>query len=206
MICGAGDAACGSLGLGQIDDGDAFISLGTASQLFVTTDTYRPGVETLIHAFAHGLGRWFQMAAMLNGASALAWWASICREEPGKLIAEAEAEGRRGSTLFLPYLAGERTPHNDASVRGSFHGLSADASRADLTRAVLEGVAFTLTDARDALRHAGSEIVERASPVAARKAASGHNSSPIPSTGRCCAIAMQPSAQPSALRGWLALA
>jgi xylulokinase len=161
IVSGAGDAAAGSIGLGQIAEGDAFISLGTASQIFVTTNAYRASVNTLIHAFAHAApGLWFQMAAMLNGAAALAWWAGICGTEPGALIGEAEKEGRAGEALFLPYLAGERTPHNNPAARGTFHGLGAGATRADMTRAVLDGVAFTLADARDALAEGGSSIGE----------------------------------------------
>jgi xylulokinase len=159
VVAGAGDAAAGSIGLGQVSDGDALISLGTASQFFVTTGAYRPAVATLIHAFAHAApGLWFQMAAMLNGAAALAWWAGICGASPGDLEREAAHQGRQGEALFLPYLAGERTPHNDLHASGAFHGLRAAQSRADLTRAVMEGVAFTLADARDALLASGTAI------------------------------------------------
>jgi xylulokinase len=159
VVIGAGDAACGSIGLGQIEDGDAFISLGTSSQLFVTTGQYRPSVKTLVHAFAHGLpGRWFQMAAMLNGASTLAWWASICGADPSVLEREvAETHPAPGPT-FLPYLAGERTPHNNPNASGTFHGLKPGTSRAQMTRAVMEGVAFTLADARKALEASGTTI------------------------------------------------
>jgi xylulokinase len=159
IVAGAGDAAAGSIGLGQVNDGDSFISLGTASQLFVTTARYRPNVPTLVHAFAHGLPQcWFQMAAMLNGASALAWWAGLCGRAPGELINEAQAQGRLGAALFLPYLVGERTPHNNASARATFHGMGADMTRADMTLAVMQGVALTLTDARDALEASGTAI------------------------------------------------
>jgi xylulokinase len=159
IVTGAGDAAAGSIGLGQVDDGDGFISLGTASQLFMTTNVYRPHVSSLVHAFAHGLPqRWFQMAAMLNGASALAWWAGICGMPPDMLIEEAQTQGRFGAAMFLPYLAGERTPHNNPAARATFHRMGGDASRADMTLAVLQGVAFTLADARDALEASGTAI------------------------------------------------
>ena len=158
---GAGDAAAGAVGLGAIDDGDAFISLGTSCQVFVTTDSYRPRPETLVHAFAHCLpDRWFQRAAMLNGASCLAWVASaLGRADIDALLRETEAVTRGPSDLlFLPYLSGERTPHNDSSARGAFYGLSASTSAADMTRAVLEGVAYSLREAREVLAAAGTPL------------------------------------------------
>jgi xylulokinase len=160
VIAGAGDAAAGSLGLGMIRDGDAFVSLGTSCQLFVTTAAYRPNVARVIHSFAHALpGLWFQMAAMLNGASALAWWSRICGADPGDMIAEAEQGAPDAACpIFLPYLQGERTPHNDPHLRGVFTGLGADTDRPQMTRAVLEGVAFTICDARSALVASGVSI------------------------------------------------
>jgi xylulokinase len=160
VVAGAGDAGAGGLGLGAIDDGEAFASLGTSAQLFVVTRRYRPAIPTLVHAFAHGVPeRWFQMAAMLNGASALAWWCGVCATEPGALIAEAAREPILDSDpLFLPYLAGERTPHNDPGARGGFLDLSPATDRPAMTRAVLEGVGFCLADAQFALNEAGTMI------------------------------------------------
>ncbi|BCP52718.1 xylulokinase [Kaistia sp. 32K] len=156
---GAGDAAAGGVGIGAIDEGDAFISLGTSGQYFVVNETYRPHPAAYVHAFAHALpGRWFQMAAMLNGASALAWAAQLVGEaDIGKLLARVEAEPVRNSDLlFLPYLAGERTPHNDPYARGVFFGLTPATQTTDLVRAVLEGVAFSFADAQAALAAAGT--------------------------------------------------
>ncbi|MBN9017378.1 MAG: xylulokinase [Rhizobiales bacterium] len=156
---GAGDAAGGGIGIGAIDENDAFISLGTSGQYFVVNESYRPYPDAYVHTFAHALpGRWFQMAAMLNGASALAWAASAVGESDiGKLLAEVEAAPRgRDGLVFLPYLAGERTPHNDPYARGVFFGLDPTTSRADLIRAVLEGVAFSFADAQAALATAGT--------------------------------------------------
>jgi xylulokinase len=160
VIAGAGDAAAGSLGLGMIRDGDAFVSLGTSSQLFVTTAAYRPRVATVIHSYAHALpGLWFQMAAMLNGASTLAWWSGICGANPAEMIREAERDRPEAAgPIFLPYLQGERTPHNDPYLRGVFTNLAADTSRAQMTRALLEGVAFTICDARSALIASGVSV------------------------------------------------
>jgi xylulokinase len=159
VAAGAGDAAAGAIGIGAVADGDSFISLGTSCQLFVTTDSYRPNPAALVHAFAHGLpGRWFQMAAMLNGASALAWAASVVGGEPiASLLAEVETTASPVSPVtFLPYLQGERTPHNDAHARGVFFGMDGGTRRSDLVQSVLEGVAFTLVDAQRVLAASGT--------------------------------------------------
>jgi xylulokinase len=159
---GGGDAAAGAVGLGAIADGSAFLSLGTSGQLFVTTDAFRSAPETVIHAFCHAVpGRWFQMAAMLNGASCLAWAAGLMRGEIDPLLAEAEAAFRGPSSLlFLPYLTGERTPHNDPHARGVFFGLTPASGPADLVQAVLEGVAYSFADAKQCLERAGTPLRE----------------------------------------------
>ncbi len=158
VAAGGGDAAVGAIGLGAIRPGDAFISLGTATQLIVASDSYRAAPEKLVHSFAHALPeRWYRMAAMLNGAGALAFAARLFGREVAELEAEA-ANGYRGpgETMFLPYLSGERTPHDDPHARGVVFGLDEGASRVDVARAVMEGVAFTLADARDCLEAAGA--------------------------------------------------
>ncbi|MCP8940076.1 xylulokinase [Alsobacter sp. SYSU M60028] len=160
VAAGAGDAAAGAIGIGSVADGDAFLSLGTSGQLFVTTSHYRPAPETAVHAFAHALpGLWFQMGAMLNGASCLAFAAGLMRAEIETLLAEAE-RGFAGPSrlIFLPYLTGERTPHDDPHARGVLFGLTPDTTRAEVMQAVLEGVAFSFADARDALAASGTRI------------------------------------------------
>jgi xylulokinase len=160
VATGGGDAAVGAIGLGAIRPGDAFISLGTSTQLIIASDRYRAAPERLVHSFAHALpGRWYRMAAMLNGAGALAFAARLFAREVGELEAEA-AEGYcgPGETMALPYLSGERTPHDDLDARGVIFGLTESASRADFTRAVMEGVALTLADARGALEAAGDSF------------------------------------------------
>jgi xylulokinase len=160
VAAGGGDAAAGAIGLGAIRPGDAFISLGTAAQLIVASDRYRAAPESLVHSFAHALPkRWYRMAAMLNGAGALAFAARLFGREVAELEAEAASDYRGpGQTIFLPYLSGERTPHDDPHARGVIFGLGEAASRADVTRAVMEGVAFTLADARDCLEGAGDRF------------------------------------------------
>ncbi|HMB47466.1 MAG TPA: FGGY-family carbohydrate kinase, partial [Afifellaceae bacterium] len=163
VATGGGDAAAGGVGIGAVDDGDAFLSLGTSGQLFVTNAAYRPFPETMVHAFAHAVpDRWFQMAAMLNGASPLAWFAGVAGEEPGALLGELESgkpdyPAPGGGPLFLPYLAGERTPLNDPHATGAFYGLKAGDGRAALTRAVLEGVVLSFADCLDCLKRAGTD-------------------------------------------------
>lgn len=158
VAAGAGDAAAGGLGLGMIEEGDAFLSLGTSAQIFVTNREYRPHIESMLHSFAHGLpGLWFQMAALLNGASPLRWWSEVCGQSPDRLLFEAKSVVLTpADPLFLPYLAGERTPHNDPAPSAGFYPISAGADRARLTRSLLEGVAFALADAMAALALAGS--------------------------------------------------
>jgi xylulokinase len=158
---GAGDAAAAAIGIGAVGEGDAFISLGTSAQFFVTDAAYRPQPETLLHAFAHALpGRWFRMAAMLNGASCLEWAARLIGATDIAALVDRVEAGFRGPSrvLFLPYLVGERTPYNDPSARGVFVGLDPTIEPTDLTQAVLEGVAFSLVEAQHCLEAAGIRL------------------------------------------------
>jgi xylulokinase len=154
---GAGDAAAAGIGIGAVEDGDAFVSLGTSAQFFVTDTRYHPQPETLLHAFAHALpGRWFRMAAMLNGASCLDFAARFLGQEIPMLLSQAEAAYKGPSrVLFLPYLSGERTPHNDPFARGVFCGLDHGAGAGDVIQSVVEGVGFSLLEARRLLGQAG---------------------------------------------------
>jgi xylulokinase len=155
VATGAGDAAAGAVGIGAVEPGDGFISLGTSGQLFVTTDTYRPNPASRIHAYAHTLpNRYFQMAAMLNGARPMAWLADILNRPIAELLAEAEAAPP--GPLFLPYLTGERTPHGDADIRAGFWGLDEGTTHGTLMRAVVEAIAFSFADAQDAMAAAGT--------------------------------------------------
>ncbi len=160
VAAGAGDAAAGAVGLGAIRPGEAYISLGTATQLIVASDVYRAAPELMVHSFAHALpGRWYRMAAMLTGAAALAFAARLVKGEIAELEREASQDYRGpGELIFLPYLSGERTPHDDPNARGVLFGLSEASTRADMTRAVMEGVAFSLADARECLEAAGDRI------------------------------------------------
>jgi xylulokinase len=160
---GAGDTLAGGLGIGVVENGRAFVSLGTSGQVFVATDSYRPAPEHAVHSFCHCLpGRWSAMAAVLNGASALAAMARVGgSDDIPALLAEVEA-GFTGPSplLFLPYLTGERSPHNDPWARGVLFGLTTDNTRAQMIQAVLEGVAFSLADGVAALTAAGIDVGE----------------------------------------------
>lgn len=158
---GAGDNAATAIGLGAIEPGDAFLSLGTSGVLWATTDRFAPNPASAVHAFAHALpGRWHQMGVMLSAASCLAWWAGVGGTDAATLLAELGDDADPGSVLFLPYLTGERTPANDPALRAVFAGLGAETDRRAMTRAVLEGVGHAVVDNRDALAAAGTTIAE----------------------------------------------
>lgn len=162
IAAGAGDNAAGAIGLGAIHPGDAFISLGTSGVLFATTPGFRPYPASAVHAFCHALpGLWHQMGVTLSAAASLAWWSQITGLPEPALLAELPPITAPSEALFLPYLAGERTPHNDATRRGAFTALSATATRPTLTQAILDGVAFSLRDCLDALAASGT-IIETA--------------------------------------------
>ena len=156
---GAGDNAAGAVGLGAIYPGDAFVSLGTSGVLFATTDRFRPYPQSALHAMCHAIpDTWHQMGVTLSAAASLAWWAGITGQTESALLAELDEPREPSPALFLPYLGGERTPHNDGGIRGAFAGLSNGAARPDLTQAVLEGVAFSLRDCLDALSASGARV------------------------------------------------
>jgi xylulokinase len=161
---GAGDNAAGAVAVGAVRPGDAFVSLGTSGVLWATTAHFAPNPERAVHAFCHAVpDTWHQMGVLLSAASSLAWWAGICGKSETELLAELEPQADAPNPVwFAPYLSGERTPHNDARVRGGFAGIGADTPRAALTQAVLEGVAYALRDAQQALADAGTTLREAA--------------------------------------------
>ena len=159
---GAGDNAAGAIGLGAIHANNAFVSLGTSGVLWATTDRYAPNPRSSVHAFCHAIpATWHQMGVILSAASALGWWSGATKVPPGELLAPlGEAPDAPSRAIFLPYLSGERTPHNDTAIRAAFIGLDHDASREAMTQAVLEGVAFAFKDCLDALAAAGTRLTE----------------------------------------------
>jgi len=161
---GGGDNAASAVGIGAVNPGDAFISLGTSGVLFAVNDSYRPNPQSAVHAFCHALpNRWHQMSVMLTAASALRWLCQLVGCDESTLMAEVEqlSDGQREqSPLFLPYLSGERTPHNDPWAQGAFHGLNHATTRAHLGYAVIEGVTFGLADGLRVLNESGTELTE----------------------------------------------
>ncbi|MCB2076574.1 MAG: xylulokinase [Novosphingobium sp.] len=161
VVAGAGDNAAGAAGIGIISDGDALLSLGTSGVIFVATDRLRANPESAVHAFCHCLpGMWHQMAVHLSAASCVDWaMRQLGLARPENLFALArEAGAASGPELFLPFLSGERTPHNDPHLRAGFLSLDNETTPGRLACAVLEGVAFAHADGLDALRAAGTEV------------------------------------------------
>lgn len=156
---GAGDNAAAGVGVGVVRAGQAFVSLGTSGVLFAANDGYQPAPATAVHTFCHALPcTWHQMGVILAATDALNWYAALVGQTAGALTGELGALQSPAKTLFLPYLGGERTPLNDAAIRGAFLGLEHQTDRAAGTRAVLEGVTFAFRDSRDALAATGTRL------------------------------------------------
>src|SRR5690606_26840846 len=157
---GAGDNAASACGMGTVKPGHAFVSLGTSGVLFAANGAYQPKPESAVHAFCHALpGTWHQMGVILSAASALDWFARVVGTTPHTLDQElGDTVQTPGSVTFLPYLSGERTPYNDAKIRGAFVALEHASGREALTQAVLEGVAFAFRDSLEALKSAGTVL------------------------------------------------
>ncbi len=157
---GAGDNAASACGMGTVSHGAAFVSLGTSGVLFAANGSYLPKPESAVHAFCHALpNTWHQMGVILSATDALNWHSHVTGKSAAELTTElGETLKAPTSVTFLPYLSGERTPHNDATIRGAFIGLGHESGRAVLTQAVLEGVSFAIRDNLEALRSAGTDI------------------------------------------------
>jgi len=157
---GAGDNAASACGMGTVGAGQAFVSLGTSGVLFAANASYLPNPESAVHTFCHALpDTWHQMGVILSATDSLNWLSEITGKSAGDLTVELgdRLKAPTGVT-FLPYLSGERTPHNDSAIRGSFTGLAHQSGRPVLTQAVLEGVAFAFRDSLEALKTAGTTL------------------------------------------------
>ncbi|MEL6784969.1 MAG: xylulokinase [Pseudomonadota bacterium] len=157
---GAGDNAASAMGLGTIEPGAAFVSLGTSGVLFASNALYSPKPESAVHAFCHAVPEtWHQMGVFLSATDTLNWWAGVTGKDAATLTATLDdGPAAPEAITFLPYLAGERTPHNDAAIRGAFIGLDHAHDQPAMTRAALQGVAFAMADSRDALAEAGTNL------------------------------------------------
>lgn len=159
VAAGAGDNAAAAVGTGTVGNGSCNISLGTSGTIFISSDTFGVDEHNTLHSFAHADGHFHLMGCMLSAASCNKWWMD---EIIGTKDYAAEQKNidklGKNSVYFLPYLMGERSPHNDSLVRGSFFGLSLDTTRADMTLAVLEGVAFAIRDSFEVAKSLGIKI------------------------------------------------
>ena len=149
VVGGAGDQAAGAIGTGTVEEGVVSVTLGTSGVVFASHEAYAVDESNRLHAFCHANGKYHSMGVMLSAASCLKWWADTVGsgENFESLLEEAE-NTKTGSDrlIFLPYLLGERTPYSDPDAKGCFVGMTATTTRGQMTRAVLEGVAFGLYD------------------------------------------------------------
>ncbi|MBV9566365.1 MAG: xylulokinase [Bradyrhizobium sp.] len=159
---GAGDNPAGAVGIGAIKPGTAFVSLGTSGALLTPSSIIAGNPERAVHTFCHAIpSMWMQAGAILSAASCLAWLARLLGTSEADLLAPLGLHPVAPSPVsFLPYLSGERTPHDDPNARGMLDGLSHGTDRSAIVQAVLEGVAFAIADCRDALAATGTVISE----------------------------------------------
>ncbi|SEA51908.1 xylulokinase [Variovorax sp. YR216] len=161
---GGGDNAASAVGMGLVSAGQGFVSLGTSGVIFVCGDRFAPDPARAVHAFCHALpGRWHQMSVMLSASSAVSWAArSFGLGNEAALLAAAatvSTDGRRRAPFFLPYLSGERSPHNDANAQGVLFGLTHAHGPAEIAYAVVEGVSFGLRDGLDTLQKPTGDLM-----------------------------------------------
>ena len=157
---GAGDNAAAACGMGTVTAGQAFLSLGTSGVLFVSNDRFSPNTQSAVHAFCHAVpNTWHQMGVILSATDSLQWLSGITGKTAAELTGNLGGVPDAASSLaFLPYLGGERTPHNDVNARGAFVGLTHSHDVNALTQSVLEGVGYAFKDSQLALHAAGSDF------------------------------------------------
>lgn len=164
VVAGGGDNAAGAVGLGMVKPGQAMLSLGTSGVYFVVTEGYRSNPDSAVHSFCHALpDTWHLMSVLLSAASCLQWLADNVANTPvaDLLSALDDAEiDLSASPYFLPYLSGERTPHNNPNAQGCFFGMTHETDLTLLTHALMEGVSFAFADGVDAITQAGIEASE----------------------------------------------
>ncbi|MFU0922349.1 xylulokinase [Kluyvera sichuanensis] len=158
VVAGGGDNAAGAVGVGMADAGQAMLSLGTSGVYFAVSEGFLSKPESAVHSFCHALpGRWHLMSVMLSAASCLDWAARLTglTTVPALISAAESADNQADPIWFLPYLSGERTPHNNPQAKGVFFGLTHQHGPAELARAVLEGVGYALADGMDVVHACG---------------------------------------------------
>ncbi len=161
VVAGAGDNAAAAVGTGTVGDGNCNISLGTSGTVFIASEKFAVDANNALHAFAHADGHYHLMGCMLSAASCNKWWMDdiLKTKEYGNEQKNITKLGEN-HVYFLPYLMGERSPHNDPAARGTFIGMSMDSTREDMTQAVLEGVAFALRDSFEVAKSLGINITK----------------------------------------------
>ena len=160
IVAGAGDNAAAAVGTGVVGEGGCNISLGTSGTLFVSSEKYKEDKVNALHSFCHADGGWHLMGCILSAASCNAWWSDnvLQTNDYAKEQAGLEEELGKNDVYFLPYLMGERSPHNDVNARGAFIGMRPDTMRKQMTLAVLEGVTFALRDCLEAAKKNGVTV------------------------------------------------
>ena len=162
FVAGAGDNAAAAIGTGTVKNGSCNISLGTSGTVFISGDTFSVDKKNALHAFAHANGKWHLMGCILSAASANKWWLEDILKTNDYAEAIKDVSLGENSVYFLPYLMGERSPHNDVNARGAFLGMRANTTREEMNLAVLEGVAFALRDCVEAARSSGTIVSKTA--------------------------------------------
>lgn len=159
VIAGAGDNAAAAVGTGTVGNGMCNISLGTSGTIFISSGQFGVDPHNALHAFAHADGHYHLMGCMLSAASCNKWWMDDIVKDKD-YIGEQQKINKLGENkvFFLPYLMGERSPHNDPDARGTFIGMTMDTTREEMTQAVLEGVAFALRDSFEVAKSLGIQI------------------------------------------------
>ena len=159
VAAGAGDNAAAAVGTGTVGDGHCNISLGTSGTIFISSKKFGVDENNALHSFCHADGSYHLMGCMLSAASCNKWWAEEILQTKDFAAEQAPIQKLgENNVFFLPYLMGERSPHNNPDARGVFFGMSMDSTRADMTQAVLEGVAFGLRDSLEVARSLGIKI------------------------------------------------
>lgn len=159
IIAGAGDNAAAAVGTGTVGDGMCNISLGTSGTIFISSKTFGVDSNNALHSFDHADGYYHLMGCMLSAASCNKWWMDeILKTKEYSKEQEGITKLGENHVFYLPYLMGERSPHNDPKARATFIGMSMDTTREEMTQAVLEGVAFGLRDSLEVARSLGIKI------------------------------------------------
>ncbi|MCI8599702.1 MAG: xylulokinase [Lachnospiraceae bacterium] len=159
IAAGAGDNAAAAVGTGTVGDGSCNISLGTSGTIFISSKNFGVDENNALHSFAHADGYYHLMGCMLSAASCNKWWMDEILRTKDYVGEQTEIkELGKNKVFFLPYLMGERSPHNNPNARGTFMGMTMDTTREDMTQAVLEGVAFALRDSFEVAKALGSHI------------------------------------------------